>query len=161
MLHLLQVQRRHVNKPIISPNNTPSRPPTEDPSFSVTPLRSTGLEAPGLPTSTAAKEVVLSALAGQQASLVSRLEMATAGFEETSAKVAKMTEVLARVPTVEASTPSDQFRVSSSTSGVQDPITRAENVETLVEPVAPSEGTDKEIDNICIVGEIVTAAQLF
>ena len=162
----LQVQKRQASKPFMSPSN---EPPTQELPSSVTPLRSTRQEPPSLPSSSkAASELAERSREDKEASLLSRLEAASADFEDVSAKASKMEHMLAGIPIVEQiHASSAQFRTVPKT--VESPVTSAsiavasdseENGENLIEPVAPMEH-EEDIRNICVVGEIVTPEKVF
>ena len=162
LLFALQVRRRQANKPFVSPSNAP---PAQEPPSTVTPLRSTRVEPPSLPSSLKpASELAERTVPDQEASLLSRLEAASANFEDVSVKAAKMEHMLAGIPIVEQiHAPSNQFRTVSNIA--ENPVTSApfavasdseENEENLVEPVAPTQHAKEDIRNICVVGEIVT-----
>ena len=98
---------------------------------------------------------------------MSKLEAATADYEDMSKKVEKMTHMLAAIPVVQPiQSPHNQFRTSGCTTATEvqgtddgDASVRdsKNEVENLIEPVPPTEMTEKES---CEVGEIIITDHL-
>ena len=93
LLFALQVQRRQKNKPFVSCS---SEPPAQELLSTVIPLKSMRDVPPNSPySSTAASELAEGTVPDQTASLLSRLEAASANFEDNSTKASKMERLAA------------------------------------------------------------------